>query len=203
MTTSGATPASSSTWRSASRPRRAAFSTFAGFGRVVRTALAAAGPAALRIVGFVTLLLEARPVLGRQSAGFQRLADGATRFGHMPAVAEATGFRDGDDVLELVTDSVARPLDLHLPDPELTHAGRIDEERSAGHDDQLPVGRRVAAPGVALPHVPGALGSAADQRVDQRRLAHARHPDQRQRLAGGEPRPEPVEPQPAERAGED
>ena len=171
-------------------------------GRIVGAALAAPWSASLRIVGLLHLLLVAGPAFGRKLARGQRFTDGATRFGQMPAVAKATGGRDGDDVIESLAESLAATLDLRLPHPQLAHAGRVDEERSTPHDDQLTVGGRVAAPGVALAHLTGALGGAADQRVDQRRFAHARHANQGQRLAGRKPRLQLLEPDSGERAGE-
>ena len=72
-------------------------------------------------------------------------------------------------------------VDVSLPELKLAQAGRVDEDRAAGKDEQLAVTRDVPAAAVA-PQVARPHQLAPGERVDERRLADARRAEQRERL---------------------
>ena len=93
------------------------------------------------VVRFATELQIALQPLGRQRAVRHRLADRAARLRVVPAVGEVAPGAQRLDVGERRGD---RPADF--PQLDLPQARRVDHQPSARQEDQLPVGRRVAAP---------------------------------------------------------
>ena len=88
-----------------------------------------------------------------------------------------------------------RPLEtgLGLPRGELAHARGVEDEAAGRQQVQLAAGRRVPAPGVVLPDVLHGRPGVAGERVEERRLADARRPDERDRRAGLDPLPDRVD----------
>ena len=71
----------------------------------------------------------------------------------------------------------ATPSPSALPETDFPQPGRVDEDTAAGEDDELPVGRGVPAPPVALPHLAGGQ-PCSGQVVGQRRLPRPRGAEQ-------------------------
>ena len=94
---------------------------------------------------------------------------GAARLGLVAAVGEPAPARELGDVGERGVHAVGRARDAERADP-----GGVDEQRAAGHPDELAVGGRVAAAGVVLADGAGPLPLGAQQGVDERGLADAR-----------------------------
>ena len=80
---------------------------------------------------------------------------------------------------------VSRPS-VGTGDAERADARGVDEERAGREPDELAVGGRVAAARVVVAHVARALAVVAEQRVDQRGLAHARRAEHDGRPARGQ-----------------
>ena len=57
---------------------------------------------------------------------------------------------------------------LGVPDPNGTDAWGVDQQPTAGPQDQFPANRRVAALGVARADLPGFQDLVTDQSVDER-----------------------------------
>ena len=70
------------------------------------------------------------------------------------------------------------------------HARRVDQPPAPGHGDQLRRHGGVATPLVAGAHRRGVLAILTDQRVDERRLAHAAGAEEGDRRSGPDERPQ-------------
>src|SRR5262249_20561091 len=62
---------------------------------------------------------------------------------------------------------------IAVPELELAHSGRVDEDAAAGNEEHLTRRCGVAAFAVGLAHVVGGLAMLAQQRVDERGFADA------------------------------
>ena len=76
---------------------------------------------------------------------------------------------------------------------QLAHAGRVEDEAPAGDPDEVPPGGRMATAGVVLADRRRRLDDLAGQRVDQRRLAHARRAHEGRGATLGKPVAEGLE----------
>ena len=97
------------------------------------------------------------------------------------AVPELAAVGEVGDVREGVLEAVGRAGDAERAD-----AWGVDEQRAGRQPDELAVGRGVAAAGVVLADVARALAIVAEQRVDERGLAHARGAEHDGRPARGQ-----------------
>ena len=132
-------------------------------------------------------LRVALPALPRQRAVGERLADRAAGLLIVGAVGEAAAPRDLLDVAEGL-------LEVGVPELQLAHPGRVEDDAAAGQQDQLAVGRRVPARLVVLAHLLRREQLLADERVDDRRLADAGRAEQHGRAVALEPVAQLVDP---------
>ena len=102
----------------------------------------------------------------------------------MSAVGEAAADGERVDIGEGVAGS--------LPEADLSQAGGIDQQRTAGQREQFARDRGVAAPTV-LAHGLRELALLAQQRVDESRLTHAGRTEQNTRRTGLEQRVQQAE----------
>ena len=85
------------------------------------------------------------------------------------------------DVLERVRDRLGA-----VPQLELAHPWRVDEQPTVRHQDQLALRRGVPAAAVPASHLAGFLPVGAQQPVDDGGLADPGRPEQGDRLASGQ-----------------
>src|SRR5207302_2304459 len=101
-------------------------------GRRSRVALARDGR-------FFTLELAVpRVAVGVETPGLERLADRASRLGIVRAVGEAAGARQRLDIREH-----RREAGVRVPELELAHSGRVDDDPAAVDQHELAVGGRM------------------------------------------------------------
>src|SRR5204863_3113594 len=98
---------------------------------------------------------------GRQRAGLHRRLHGATRLDAMAAVAEPAAGRVALDVLEGLLHRVA-----DVPELQLAHARRVEQQAAAGNGHELAVGRGVTPFRVGLAHGARLLDVRAHETVD-------------------------------------
>src|SRR6185369_16534071 len=102
----------------------------------------------------------------------------AARFAAVRTIAEAA--MDGQllNVLERVLEA-----SLDIPERELPHTRRIDEDASVGKTEELPRGCAVTSTIVGVANRPNRLVDPADERVDNRRLPDAGRTEKGSRAA--------------------
>src|ERR1051326_3921885 len=119
-------------------------------------------------------LAVTRQAVDRQRSVFDRRHDRASRLRGVPAVAKPAILRDRFDVRERSGHGLSR-----IPQLELAHSGRIDQNPAARKHHQLAARARVAPPAVALADLARAKALLANQRVRDRRLADAGRAEER------------------------
>src|SRR5918996_1652898 len=162
------------------RPREAA-AALAGLRERPRIALHLEMP---QLAQQLPVALE--PFGGQPSVG-DRGQDCAPGLPPVGAVAEPARRGQLGHVREGLVDAVAR-----LPEAQLAHAGRVEDEAAARQRDQLPVRRRVPALAV-LTDVCDVLPLAPQEPVDERRLPDTGRAEQRARAVALEVPRETVE----------
>jgi len=135
---------------------------------------------------FALELQVALPAGFIERAGFERTVHGATRLTVVPTIMKFTLSRDSVDVVEGVFDG----RHAGLPELELAHAGRIDDEGSRGRDQQLSSRGGVATFAVFNTDVTGVLNVFAEDSIDNRGFTDAGRSEQRDGAAGFKPRVE-------------
>src|SRR5438105_8107280 len=100
-----------------------------------------------------------------------RRGDGAAWFPRVRAVAEPAAVREMGDVVERRRDGVAVG-----PRLQFAHARRVDQQRAARQDDELPRGRRMPAAALFVDRARrgGPERVASEKTIDDRRFAGAR-----------------------------
>src|SRR5262247_1126875 len=96
----------------------------------------------------------------------------------MTAIAVSTFERERFDVIEGFFYRLA-----HIPQLQLAHSRRVDQEPAVRQEHQLPVRRRVPSLRVGLANVPCLLNLAANETIDDRALAHTRRAEERSGLS--------------------
>src|SRR5688500_17720775 len=105
--------------------------------------------------------------------------DSTAGLGVMPAIAESAGARMRDDVGERLVETLVAVPELQLP-----HAGRVDQQAAARAQEHLPMHARVAAARIALAHLAGVEHVRPDEAIHDRGLPGARRPEERHRRSG-------------------
>ena len=119
----------------------------------------------------------------------------AARLAHMLAVTKLARPRQRIQLRErLFERPLARPQLQHA------HARCVDQDGTARQRHQFAMRRGVPPTRIPLAHVLGRLSLLAAQRIDERRLAHARHAEQGDARARHQPRRECLEPRAIARA---
>ena len=95
----------------------------------------------------------------------------------MAAVAEAASRSERRDVPEDRVEAIV------VDKLQLSHARRVEQQAASGQQDELAVGRDVAASAIARPDLAGGHPLLAEQRVDQGRLAGPGRADEGHRHA--------------------
>ena len=129
------------------------------------------------------LLLQVQLAIALEAAGVEPsvsdgVCDGAARLSLMSAIAKAAGFSERVDVGKRAPERLARVPQLQLP-----HARRVDEDAAARHENHLPVAAGMTSATVAGADLAGAKQLFADQGIRDRRLADPGRPEQYRRLA--------------------
>src|SRR5436305_5989606 len=123
-------------------------------------------------------LAEALQTLRRQRTAHGRGLDGAAGLPLMLAVAEAALLPQLFDLREGRFNTL-----IPFPELDLAQTRRVDEQAAAGGPEQLAVRGGVPAAVVPLAHLARALGVAAEETVDEGRLADARGAEEAHGLA--------------------
>ncbi len=121
--------------------------------------------------------LSSRSTVSEPSSSAPRTAHPGSPWWRQSRKRQAAGQRV--DVVERRVDALVRAGDLERAD-----AGRVDEQGAARQDEQLAVGRRVAAARVVVADRGGRLAFLAEQGVDQRGLADAGRAEHDRRSPG-------------------
>src|SRR5439155_14058793 len=98
--------------------------------------------------------------------------DGAPRLTAVSAVPEAAAGRQLLDVTERLVQTVG------IPQGELAHPRRVQDEAAVGQERELSPGRRMSSVPVILADLPGGRDLRPGEPVQQRRLANARRADE-------------------------
>ena len=126
-----------------------------------------------RRLAFPSQPAEAVEAGGAQASRLGRAPHRAPRLAVVSAVPEPAPRGQRPDVVERVVERVRI-----LPQLQLAHARRVDEQAPVGQENQLALRRRVPAAAVAAPHLRGPLSFVAQQVVDDGRLADAGRADE-------------------------
>src|SRR5262245_48650807 len=130
---------------------------------------------------FILQLQVALETVRGETAFLDRRLHRAARLVSMPAVGEVAGQPELLDIVERLAYRL-----VHVPQLQLAHARRVDDEAAGWQFHQLAMRRRMTPPGVAftdlasLPHV------FTNKTIDERALADARRPEQCPRPAACE-----------------
>ena len=134
---------------------------------------------------FVSQPAVAAEAGGAQASRLDRAPHRAPGFEIVAAVPESALRGQRLNVVERVVERIRV-----VPQPELAHSRRVDDQTAVRQENQLALGRRVPAASVPAPYRRGPLPFAAQQAVDDGRLPDAGRADQRAGPPGGQMLPQ-------------